>query len=644
MLRALPGVLSFTMQVSLSRLFEFKNGLTIIFSPSSEPPLEEDEIPEGEYLCKRCCMLEKMELEQRDQKYKTIAHSLKNILPPLHLDGPPKLIRQCAYRDLKTNGTTHDNVESSESLLSTQEKMTLEEDNEDDVIVQRIITVERIDDAMDNEACEFEAPVIEPEQTIEEARHDESCATSTSRWDNSPLSILIKAARLVNPVQFQLPNEYNASPPLPGMNTKVKSNEKAPKRLQHELANGIVPLPAKLCFSCNRSCKKASLIQCDFCPILYHADCLDPPLTALPVGRWMCPNHAEHVMEQKLLTSTSLTERIKLWDRFNGHLDQDAVKLTFLKKSRNKEFDSSEPSRLSAPIRIEVPRSIKAMYQNPPEPIPLHGVYVGTPDLEVQRMATRLKLSEKGLTEPTRDDQETWLTGIVSLQSSIAEFMETSSIEKPSSRNADQILMALPQKKSLQESVKNWMDKEDFVEKSKKNAANVIKAQSTASNNTAQAAKKDLKQELSSLQDIGEISLDKLDDKLIRALAYQRLKQLLPNGKELAESSCIPEQSPCDSELDGVLCGTTTIKSIFKGEIKARALLCPVYVKGSKVSDGTVVGTSFSMSYRTFSIGRGLDNDVVLSTSGHCNFISAKHACIFYDQVSLRMMVLNTLL
>lgn len=24
-------------------------------------------------------------------------------------------------------------------------------------------------------------------------------------------------------------------------------------------------------------------------------DCLDPPLTAMPTGRWMCPNHIEHV-------------------------------------------------------------------------------------------------------------------------------------------------------------------------------------------------------------------------------------------------------------------------------------------------------------------------------------------------------------
>lgn len=30
----------------------------------------------------------------------------------------------------------------------------------------------------------------------------------------------------------------------------------------------------------------------------------------------------------------------------------------------------------------------------------------------------------------------------------------------------------------------------------------------------------------------------------------------------------------------------------------------------------------------------GADMDVSLSNYGHCNFVSAKHACIFYDEVS----------
>ena len=54
-------------------------------------------------------------------------------------------------------------------------------------------------------------------------------------------------------------------------------------------------LSAAPCVCC-RSCRLAPLIQCDYCPLLFHMDCLEPPLTAMPVGKWMCPNHIEHLV------------------------------------------------------------------------------------------------------------------------------------------------------------------------------------------------------------------------------------------------------------------------------------------------------------------------------------------------------------
>lgn len=51
----------------------------------------------------------------------------------------------------------------------------------------------------------------------------------------------------------------------------------------------------------DRSCRLAPLIQCDYCPLLFHMDCLDPPLTALPAGKWMCPNHVEHLVVRVLV-------------------------------------------------------------------------------------------------------------------------------------------------------------------------------------------------------------------------------------------------------------------------------------------------------------------------------------------------------
>ena len=39
------------------------------------------------------------------------------------------------------------------------------------------------------------------------------------------------------------------------------------------------------------------MVSCDFCPLSFHLDCLDPPLPHPPISAsWMCPNHAEHAM------------------------------------------------------------------------------------------------------------------------------------------------------------------------------------------------------------------------------------------------------------------------------------------------------------------------------------------------------------
>lgn len=83
-------------------------------------------------------------------------------------------------------------------------------------------------------------------------------------------------------------------------------------------------------------------------------------------------------------------------------------------------------------------------------------------------------------------------------------------------------------------------------------------------------------------------------------------------------------------------------------EVQARASFCSVSGKG----------TAVSMCYRSLYIGTGdlsscdcrkciirqcsvqlsflvagADMDVCLTNYGHCNYVSGKHACIFYDEV-----------
>jgi ribosomal protein L37AE/L43A len=58
-----------------------------------------------------------------------------------------------------------------------------------------------------------------------------------------------------------------------------------------------------LCYHCRGSALGGRpIISCDYCPLKWHLDCLDPPLAAPPVKQpsgnprhtWMCPNHVDH--------------------------------------------------------------------------------------------------------------------------------------------------------------------------------------------------------------------------------------------------------------------------------------------------------------------------------------------------------------
>ena len=55
-------------------------------------------------------------------------------------------------------------------------------------------------------------------------------------------------------------------------------------------------LPSKYCYHCHKSCNVSPLIECSYCSLLYHMDCLNPPLAALPLGHWMCPNHVQNFL------------------------------------------------------------------------------------------------------------------------------------------------------------------------------------------------------------------------------------------------------------------------------------------------------------------------------------------------------------
>uniref|UniRef100_A0A0K8V4X2 PHD finger protein 12 n=1 Tax=Bactrocera latifrons TaxID=174628 RepID=A0A0K8V4X2_BACLA len=197
----------------------------------------------------------------------------------------------------------------------------------------------------------------------------------------TPLDELIKAASILNPKQFELPRELEIHSQFPG-NDKVEpirkngNGNKKPSNIRrnskpYELdSQGLVPLPAKTCFYCRKSCKKAPLVACDYCPLYFHQDCLNPPMTALPTGLWMCPNHVENFIDNHLVNSISATERIRLWDKFSQPFDHESVKMEFFRRVHMR----NPPFRIKVPIKtretIEIPPMVKYHYENPPPLLP----------------------------------------------------------------------------------------------------------------------------------------------------------------------------------------------------------------------------------------------------------------------------------
>lgn len=186
----------------------------------------------------------------------------------------------------------------------------------------------------------------------------------------NPFADLVRISLLLNPREFELPEDYVPDIQFPGSSKKTAVNTTtregrytsySVKKAQESDRNNL-PLILRTCYVCRKGCRKAPLIHCDYCPLVYHADCVDPPLTILPNTRWMCPNHVEPLAEEKLLTSSSFCERVKLWNHFAKPIDHERIKISFL----DKVHDSPGPGRneLGRVNRLgcRVPSKIKKEY------------------------------------------------------------------------------------------------------------------------------------------------------------------------------------------------------------------------------------------------------------------------------------------
>lgn len=320
--------------------------------------------------------------------------------------------------------------------------------------------------------------------------------------------------------------------------------------------------PIRLCYECGQSSRRAPLIACDYCPLYFHQDCLDPPLTTLPSGRWMCPNHPNHFVDQNLLQSCSASERLKLWDEFaTQRIDQQAVKLEFIRKARCANPRFRMKVKLEDRLKVKVPALVKFYYDNPPS--------VESVTHNRMRAVIRNKSDESNCNSSDLEDEQ------VTSNNNLTTRLDN---------NKEPVIK----------------DESDCVEMSEAIDEKVSDAHmpEKVRNSRRRSDSCDSNFECDSREGIQLLSR-----KVLEVLAEQRIEQLLNPEFE------------CYNSVD---CKSRVRAAVFS--LTAKPLPPAFMVKN------------------TLTIGTGPNSDLVLSDYGRCDFISSKHAIIFYDEVITNFM------
>ncbi|CAO1415463.1 unnamed protein product [Diamesa serratosioi] len=676
-----------------------------------DPPLSEGEIPAGLWLCHNCRMKKKLEEEQ------------KEILPkmPAVASNSGILSKQTSKTDSSTNASPSEspapdiqNTNSQSMSRKSSESMKIEE------------TVETEEIAMEKELSETDEP-IELAKAL------------------TPFEELIQAASLLNPRQFELPREMNQTFPFPGSERiepmrngrRVKS-----KRVFDVDSAGLVPLPAKLCFMCRKSCKKAPLIACDYCTSLFHQDCLDPPLTALPAGLWMCPNHPEHFIDWNLVKSSSATERVKIWNEYQAPIDHEVVKLQFFRKVHTKNPPFRIKSKPKLRDEVEVPEIIRYQYENPPSLLPsLRDVLRcdnimkrGTDPVDFRKRIAQAR-DEADEQLGAIDVARKKLKNIFSDQEDIHGLMEEDEVESTDDNTTvvEETVIASPVKTDIEvdeikikeeipvengiipqvttEVIENTnifqdtnetdikMEVDDVPKEVEQGDGEVRSQDSVQSLLCEEKMEPELTQRLQgktyALNALELAAIDKellnLDVDVIRLLAHQRLQQIVNENPDLIQqfqnketaSKTITELARRDYSIpmpkpvlenghhsvdEDVKHDTTFVKirevpfnirnedekaqtlavslqnPINRSQIRSRAVMTFAndYLSGHVwFTVSPSLDKSTYMRYRSFKIGYGAANELDLSRYGSCAFVSAKHAVIFYDEITKQFELLN---
>ncbi|TRY62510.1 hypothetical protein TCAL_04021 [Tigriopus californicus] len=526
------------------------------------PPLEESDIPLGDWVCLRCHVRE-------TERFEAIKAHGKSTNP-----GAPALLASDAHEEAGPSVSPAPAAAPASSGMAGKLRGRSSRGNKKQV--EAVLKAEK-----------------EKAVKIYRQKYDKYLIAKPAT--NSIFDKLIAAAQVVNAEQFKLPDALDPKEKLP---FSWKWSE--------ERQDDYDTYP-KNCTQCAKTSRHVPSVGCDFCSNVYHLDCLDPPLCEIPNERWMCPMHVEHILDSKLVSSTSLTERMNLWNKYaRKPVDTDTVRLNFFRKVRSGKLYQKCRVKVPSDFRVKVPAFIKHQYKNPSP-----GHALGSIETPIAR--------KKSLANKELDSEQTdFLTNLISLQSGLLELqgeelrqeiLGPQKTKKKSKKKIEKKLQPREDEGHLTQHA-NPMEIDKSTEmyslpNGLEKGASTADEEDNESDETAsncsipldredQGLSSDLHEQLNAYMARQKSQgLENLSPVVRDFLALQRLKEILPTKVSNPEH-----------------------------EIQIRAALVPIHHSR----------TPAYIRYRNFRIGFGSHNDLDLSSYGHCNYISDQHATIYFDQ------------
>ncbi|KAJ8656796.1 hypothetical protein O0I10_007392 [Lichtheimia ornata] len=198
------------------------------------------------------------------------------------------------------------------------------------------------------------------------------------------------------------------------------------------------------CFRCRKTASRNKrIVSCDYCPLHWHMDCLDPPMTSLPnpTRKWMCPNHADHLVPR--IRQPRIPKYV---DASSDTPNNGVVTIIDDDKSSTKSTEASSSLPDAQHEKDSIIKYSDVVYRLPASSIKLDFFS------HIANMRSRSKRKETSSSarppSPTKEEMKDWLEGLTSFQSQLATYIEkeldTSSSSTTTEKGLDMLTRAIP--------------------------------------------------------------------------------------------------------------------------------------------------------------------------------------------------------